>query len=304
MSWLESTNGQIQPTDFDRRICQRIVPMKVLCLGLSRTGTESLGSALMRLGYNETYHGYTGLYANPRDCEMWAAAMRAKFDGVGKPFGRKEFDQLLGNCQAVLDIPAVCFAEELIAAYPEAKVVLTVRDFEGWEESMKLYTHLGNISWWFGSLRTFMNYLGFVLFMPWRWSSPTYRRAIKEMYAPAMNGGDPARKVFEGHIEKIKSLVAADRLLVYDVRQGWEPLCEFLGQPVPNEPMPSGNSKADLVKRVKATFWKDVRECWWRVGGMLAYASLGVVGWKWARGEWTLGLSLGDVAKSLKSIRH
>ena len=69
---------------------------------------------------------------NPRDCEMWAQAFRAKFEGKGKPFRRAEFDMLLGHCQAVVDNPCICFAEELIAAYPEAKVILTNRDVNDW----------------------------------------------------------------------------------------------------------------------------------------------------------------------------
>ena len=59
-------------------------------------------------------------------------SLEAKYDGKGKPYGRVEFDKLLGHCQAVSDIPALCFAEELIAAYPEAKVILTVRDVDSW----------------------------------------------------------------------------------------------------------------------------------------------------------------------------
>ena len=86
---------------------------------------------------------------NPRDCELWYEALRAKYDGVGKPFGREDFDQLLGNCQvrpafqrdfgkisnmdqAVCDFPAAAFPKELIEAYPEAKVILTERDVDEW----------------------------------------------------------------------------------------------------------------------------------------------------------------------------
>lgn len=54
---------------------------------------------MLKLGYCDTYHGYTAATENPRDCEMWLDAMAAKWDGVGKPFGRAEWDQLLGHCQ-------------------------------------------------------------------------------------------------------------------------------------------------------------------------------------------------------------
>lgn len=76
------------------------------------------------------------------------AALRAKYDGVGEPFTRREFDQLLGNCQAVFDVPAICFAEELIQMYPEAKVVLNVREFEEWERYVPYYPNpLFIVSW-------------------------------------------------------------------------------------------------------------------------------------------------------------
>ncbi|KAI9044891.1 sulfotransferase family protein [Aspergillus affinis] len=132
------------PTHIDRRTCRRTVPMKVLVLGMSRTGTDSMKKALLRLGYCDTYHGYTAATENPRDCEMWLDAMAAKWDAVGKPFGRAEWDQLLGHCQAVTDIPAAVFAKELIEAYPEAKVVLTNRDAEEWHRSVQA-TLLNNV---------------------------------------------------------------------------------------------------------------------------------------------------------------
>lgn len=83
---------------------------------------------------------------------MWLEALKAKYDGCGKPYGRAEFDKLLGHCQvrrtpctiapskttdggqAVCDIPAICFAEELIRAYPDAKVIITHRDLDSWHK--------------------------------------------------------------------------------------------------------------------------------------------------------------------------
>lgn len=136
-------------TDIDRkRYGKRTVPMKVLMLGMGRTATEckcrlryytnysdllaATCAALRLLGINEMYHGWQPLFENPRDNEMWMEAIEAKFDGKGKPYGRAEFDKLLGHCQGVSDMPAIVFAEELIAAYPEAKVILTHRNFDTW----------------------------------------------------------------------------------------------------------------------------------------------------------------------------
>jgi hypothetical protein len=77
----------------------------------------------MILGYHEVYHGFS-VMANIRDCDMWCDAIEAKYEPTldRKPFGRTEFDQILGHCEAICDMPANIFAEELIEAYPEAKV--------------------------------------------------------------------------------------------------------------------------------------------------------------------------------------
>lgn len=121
-------------TDIDRRKCHRVVPMKVLALGLGRTGTASLRTALKQLGFDDCYHMMSASVENPPDCLMWQDAFAAKFDGVGT-FGRAEWDKLLGHCMAVCDWPAVAFAKELIEAYPEAKVLLTTRDVDSWHSS-------------------------------------------------------------------------------------------------------------------------------------------------------------------------
>jgi len=86
-------------TNIDRRQCKRTVPLEVLVLGQSRTGTTSIRAALYGLGYNDVYHYSSVIRENPRDSEMWLDAYKAKFEGVGKPYGREEFDKLLGHCQ-------------------------------------------------------------------------------------------------------------------------------------------------------------------------------------------------------------
>lgn len=89
-------------------------------------------NALKLLGINQLYHGWQTIFDNARDNKYWLEAIEAKFDGKGKPYGRAEFDRLLGHCQGVSDLPAILFAKELIEAYPEAKVILTHRNFETW----------------------------------------------------------------------------------------------------------------------------------------------------------------------------
>ena len=95
----------------------RTRPMQVLALGLSRCGTESLKTALEELGYENVYHGYqlTGSQSVSW-CKLWDRKLKA--DSIE----RTDFDQIIGNFEAVTDTPCWMFAEEMIRAYPEAKV--------------------------------------------------------------------------------------------------------------------------------------------------------------------------------------
>ena len=91
----------------------------------------ALRDALKILGLNECYH-QTTLIQNPEDGVMWLQALKAKYRGEGPPFSRQQWDALLGHCQAVCDVPAIHFADELMDTYPDAKVILTTRDVDAW----------------------------------------------------------------------------------------------------------------------------------------------------------------------------
>jgi len=155
MQTLEEKHPELFQSDLniDRRKCTRTVPMEVLALGMSRTGTSckltthfypqthqltspAMQRALMILGYNEVYHGFA-MFANPCEVELWKEAFHRKYglQPGQEPLGRKDFDQLLGHCGAICDYPANCFGPEMLEAYPESKVVLVERDVEAWYKS-------------------------------------------------------------------------------------------------------------------------------------------------------------------------
>lgn len=113
-----AADGFVNVSNIDRRTCQRVVPLKVIGLGPSRTGTSckaestisfkstkdrladasaALRQALLDLGYADCYHYTSTVQENPRDAEMWVEAFEAKFEGKGKPFRREDWDQLLGH---------------------------------------------------------------------------------------------------------------------------------------------------------------------------------------------------------------
>ncbi|KAK1144132.1 hypothetical protein N8T08_005794 [Aspergillus melleus] len=261
-------------TDIDREKCTRVVPMRVLSFGLFRTGTDSLTEALRILGYNEAYHGYQLMLSNPRDGEMWMRALRAKFDGIGKPFGREEWDKLLGHCQAVCDVPALCFAEELIEAYPEAKVILTVRDPVEWYESILEITTVCERHPLLYLFLPFLSAIDALCRSRFRWVLPVISRSGREILRGRLKEDGP--RIYEEHYKKIEALVPPERLLHYHVREGWGPLCEFLEQPVPDVEIPRGNTKRELRLRMQGWMAFDLKECAVKVVSVVA---LGWLGW-------------------------
>lgn len=105
---------------FDEPAVVRDRPMQVLALGLSRCGTESLKFALEELGYKGVYHGFE---VRADQCMVWSRLWDAKAaHGSDFKIGTDVFDRLIGNYEAVTDAPGNMFAEELIEAYPHAKV--------------------------------------------------------------------------------------------------------------------------------------------------------------------------------------
>ncbi|GIC94643.1 sulfotransferase family protein [Aspergillus udagawae] len=260
-------DGDVVTTDIDRRYCSREVPMRVLALGLCRTGTLSLVKALKTLGYSHAYHANDAIFVNPQDCELWLEALRAKFDGKGKPWGRKEFDQLLGHCQAVTDIPAILFAEELIQAYPEAKVILTVRDVEDWHRSAKSTIDALITSPAFH----IFNWLDRILRSRTRLVRPVFAKAWNELFEGSLEQN--GRRVFHEHCKKIEGLVPPESLLIYHVKEGWQPLCEFLDEPIPSVPMPHENEMKLMQQKFRKALVYNARQYVTSIFSILSCAS-------------------------------
>ncbi|XXH02861.1 hypothetical protein Hte_009249 [Hypoxylon texense] len=204
---------------------------------------QSMRAAMKQLGYVDTYHMMNCSIENPPDALLWMDALRAKYDGVGEPFTRGDWDRLLGGSQAVCDWPACAFAKELVAAYPEAKVVLTGRDVDAWHAST-----LRTVYWRATdpALRALARC---------SWAAGMYYPMLRKFFDTFFEGDFPNRgkEVFARHYEEVRSLVPKERLLDdYRVTDGWEPLCKFLGDPVPKDcPFPNVNDNRDFVTRSK-----------------------------------------------------
>jgi len=207
-------------------------PNPVLTLPLS----TAMQLALEILGY-PTYHT-TRILSNPPDADMWMEAINAKYLKQGSTtLDRHFWDGLLGNYGATTDIPAGSFHEELHAAYPDVKCILVERDVEGWYKSwhdvqIKQY---GNL--FFKIVATIdPEFIGRI----WTFSAT----GVLEGICGAKSKRDleeKSRRIYLEHNEKVKATVPADKLLLYRLGDGWEPLCRFLGKPVPDVPFPRVN---------------------------------------------------------------
>ena len=155
-------------------------------------------------------------------------------------------DALLGNCGAVTDIPCIIFAYALVTAFPEAKVILTVRDSrEEWKDSYD-----ATIKPWFSRIFEQARPRGLKgRLVSWlRIKPPMEKMAelIHEHYLKPLEAR--GLDAYDDHHKLIKSLVPKDRLLVYNVKEGWDPLCSFLGQTPPELEFPHLNERETFPK--------------------------------------------------------
>lgn len=144
-----------------------------------------------------------------------------------------------------MDIPAALYYRELLAAFPEAKVILTVRDPGSWYESMRQTIYPATTRFPNRVVAPFLPFIG----APVRVVRGTQ---LERDLIDRFPDREHAIETFDEWNEEVKRLVPADRLLVFEVRQGWEPLCEFLGVPVPDVSFPRANDAATFRKRVLA----------------------------------------------------
>ncbi|KAJ7062576.1 P-loop containing nucleoside triphosphate hydrolase protein [Mycena amicta] len=244
-------------TWIDRRGAKRTVPMQVLVLGFPRTGTASMHSALQILGYHDVHHMFNVL-SNPLDADLWHEALEARFEGKGTPYGRAEWDQVLGHCAAVTDAPGVAFSEDLIAAYPEAKVILTLRDPEKWWGSFSSTILKAIYSRPIG-VAALLDPAGFGRLLP------MIRLVLKSLFGPIEKlTKEGAKARFVEHYERIRAIVPRERLLEYEMGNGWAPICEFLGKEVPEEKFPRTNDEAKFREKVYGAVNGVIRRFVWR----------------------------------------
>jgi hypothetical protein len=213
--------------------------MKIIGAGVGRTGTLSLKAALEQLGYGPCFHGRHVL-DHPDRLPLWDAAARGE---------TVDWNAVLAGYASTVDWPGAAFWRQLIEAFPDAKVILTERPADGWYESVS-----NTIFRMFGdgptddrideARRTVPGLDVFTAF---------HRRMIWDgFFGGRFAERDHALRAYAEHNEAVRREVPAHRLLVISPGAGWDPLCEFLGVPVPDEPYPHLNDPERFWARVEA----------------------------------------------------
>ncbi len=211
--------------------------LQVVGAGFGRTGTLSLKHALERIGFGPCYH-MMEVFPRPEHVAMWH---RLAFGGP------MDWDLLFRDFRATVDWPAARWWREIAAHFPDAKVLLSVRDPEAWYKSMRD-----------------------TIYQPMTWPLPddapqalrlqnemVRRGILQDTFDNRFEDKAHAIAVFKRHIDEVRAAIAPARLLVFDVREGWEPLCRFLGVPVPDEPFPRLNDTAStqaMIRQIRETF--------------------------------------------------
>jgi hypothetical protein len=215
----------------------------VIGAGLSRTGTLSTRAALQQLLGGRCYHGAVPVLEREDHLAAWTAAIAS--GQLEKPVAGR----LLAGYSATQDWPACCFWRELLALHPRAKVLLTVRDPRAWHRSATFIFNMisslvtGPPYSWFHSLTGTGAWAADLRRVEWLEGGVNgrMRRALRA-------GEEEAVNFFNDHVKEVVKAVPADRLLVFDVREGWEPLCAFLDKPVPSTPFPNINDRREVAR--------------------------------------------------------
>jgi hypothetical protein len=194
--------------------------LQVIGSGLGRTGTMSTKLALEQIGFGPCHH-MVEVFMQPESVPLWIAA------GEGRP----DWDAIFGSYKSMVDHPGCAYWRELMDFYPDAKVLHTVRDPDKWFDSTQA-----------------------TIFAPGRPMPPdgpfkTFLGRLFAWYGGDMNDRGFMTDFFHRHTAAVVAGVPKERLLVFDVAEGWEPLCRFLGVAVPDTPYPRENSTAQFQAR-------------------------------------------------------
>jgi len=194
--------------------------LKLIGAGFGRTATLSLKMALEQIGYGPCYH-MVEVFMNPQAAPLWISASD----------GNPDWEAIFKGYEASVDFPGCTFWRELAEFYPDAKVLLSVRDPDQWFESTQA-TIFSEHS---------------VQRLKQTPMLPFIEKTAWKLFGDRIHDHDFMVDVFKRHNAEVQRVIPASRLLVFEASQGWEPLCQFLGVPVPDAPFPRANSREEMA---------------------------------------------------------
>lgn len=202
--------------------------LKVIGSGLGRTGTKSLHSALNMLGLGPCHH-MMEVFPRAESVPLWIEA------GAGRP----QWEEIFAEFNSAVDYPSAAYWRELAACYPEAKVIHTVREPDKWFDSTQA---------------TIFSPRGPMAMVMQDEANPmaSFFRSFTKPFISHIHDRAFMTDYFQRHTQAVLATIPSERLLVYEVGQGWAPLCAFLGVPVPDAAYPSENTTADFEAMVAA----------------------------------------------------
>ena len=211
--------------------------LQLIGAGMGRTGTLSLQAALDRISYGPCYH-MMEILRNPERGRHWLSTD-----------GSHDWDTIFDGYRATVDWPAAAFWRELVEHYPNAKVLLSLRDADRWYDSM-MNTIFRSMS----------------LELPEQapedvrqFGKMTQELVLQQTFGGRLEDRAHAKRVFEEHNQAVIDALPASKLLVYQPGDGWEPICRFLDVAVPEEDFPHVNDTAEFQARLQraAARFKD-----------------------------------------------
>jgi hypothetical protein len=195
--------------------------LKMIGAGYPRTGTSSLKLALEQLGFGRCHH-MREIIMNPQSAALW----------VDAAMGHPDWERIFEGYQSCTDAPGCSFWRELADYYPDAKVLLSVRDPQDWFDSTQATVFSEQM-------------LGMRSGTP---MGEFFAKAVVQDFGEHIHDRDFMLAQFERHKQEVIAAIPEPRLLVFDVREGWEPLCAWLGVPVPDAAFPHSNTREEMAE--------------------------------------------------------
>ncbi len=201
--------------------------LNVVGAGVGRTGTYSLKLAMNQLGLGPCHHMEEVLHNMPVHVPLWSAAVS----------GEPDWSRIYDGYRSAVDWPTACFFRELVLEYPSAKFVLTKRDPEKWADSFgaTIYKLLAGKDQAPQEMKAWLDMASDVI--------------AKTGFPPGLDR-DGLIQAFIAHNDAVKESIPPGKLLEFEVKEGWEPLCTFLHAPVPDSDFPRSNHREEFWDRV------------------------------------------------------